>query len=564
MFKDLRFALRQLLKQWAFTALAVLTLALAIGATTAVLSLVNALLIRPLPYRAPQQLVLLVQHFKSQNLERIPVSPAEFVDYKTRAHSFEALGAFDYINFNLAGEDKSERISGATVAGGVFSLLGVPPIKGRCFEAEECTLGRDDVVIISARLWQRRFNSDPQIIGTRLVLNGQSFTVVGVMPASFDFPLQLFNLGSGGQFGGRAEIWKPLAFTEEEMKKRGSRSYAMIGRLAPGTSLAQAQAEIESINAQMRREHPDNYSQDNSFGGDVFSLQDLAVAGMRPALLILLGAVFLVLLIACANLTTMLLARAAAREREVAIRVALSAGRMRLLKQVFTESVLLALIGGAAGVLLALWGVELLKTIGAQTVPRLHEVNTDLVVLGVTLAICVGTGIIFGLVPGLASSRPELTEALKEGGRSSTVGTRRNRLRNGLVIAEVALALVLLSGAGLLIKSFARLQNVNPGFNPRNVLTFEVSLPKMQYPDDAAIVRFNNEAQRRIAALPGVQAAGFSTILPLAGTNSDWSFAIEGRPSDKNSPSPDEETREVSPDYFRALETPRSRAPLCT
>src|SRR6266566_3756878 len=564
MLKDIRLSLRQLIKQPAFTAIAVLTIALAIGATTAVLSLVNGLLVRPLPYREPQQLTLLLQHFKSQNLERIPVSPPEFKDYETRARSFEKLGAFGYTNFNLAGEDRPERIAGATVTAGVLPLLGVSPIKGRFFQPEECTIGRDDVVIISARLWQRRFNSDPQIIGTKLLLNGKNFTVVGVMSAGFDFPLQLFNLGSGGQFGGRAEIWKPLAFTDDQMKVRSSRSFWMVGRLAPGTSAAQAQAEIETINAQMRREHLDNYSQDNSFGGDVLSLQDLAVAGMRPALLILLGAVFLVLLIACANLTTMLLARAAAREREIAIRVALGAGRLRLLKQVFTESVLLSLIGGGAGVLLALWGVELLKTIGAQTVPRLHEVNIDLVVLGVTLAICVGTGIIFGLVPGLASSRPELTEALKEGGRGSTVGTRRNRLRNGLVIAEVALALVLLSGAGLLIKSFARLQNVNPGFNPRNALTFEVSLPKMQYPDDSSIVRFNNEAQRRIAALPGVQAAGFSTILPLAGTNSDSSFAIEGRPSDKNNPSPDEERREVSPDYFRALGTPLIRGRLFT
>jgi putative ABC transport system permease protein len=252
----------------------------------------------------------------------------------------------------------------------------------------------------------------------------------------------------------------------------------------------------------------------------------------------------------------MLLARAAAREREMAVRVALGAGPVRLLKQVLTESVLLALIGGAAGVVLALSGVESLKTIGAQTVPRLREVNVDLVVLGVTLAICVGTGIIFGLVPGLASARPEMTEALKEGGRSSTEGRRRNGLRNGLVIAEVALALVLLSAAGLLIKSFTRLQDVNPGFNPRNVLTFEISLPKLQYPDDASIVRFNNEAQRRIAALPGAQAAGFSTILPLAGTNSDWSFAIESRPSNDKSPSPDEEKRHISADDFRALETP--------
>jgi len=556
MLRDLRFALRQLLKQWGFTAIAVLTLALAIGATTAVISLVNALLIRPLPYREPQQLVLLLQHFKSQNLERIPVSPAEFVDYETRAHSFEKLGAFSYTNFNLAGEDKPERISGATVTADVLPLLGVSPIKGRFFEPEECTLGRDNVVIISARLWQRRFNSDPQIIGTKLLLNGKTFTVVGVMPASFDFPLQLFNLGNGAQFGGRAEIWQPLAFTDDQMKARYSRSFAVIGRLASATSVAQTQAEIETINAQMRHEHPNNYGQGNSFGGDVFRLHDLAVGGMRPALLILLGAVFLVLLIACANLTTMLLARAAAREREMAIRVALGAGPLRLLKQVLTESMLLALIGGTAGVLLALWGVELLKVIGAQTVPRLREVNVDLGVLGVTLAIAVGTGIIFGLVPGLASARPELTEALKEGGRSSTQGAGRNRLRNGLVIAEVALALVLLSGAGLLMKSFARLQNVNPGFNPRNALTFEISLPKIQYPDNLSIVRFNNEAQRRIAALPGVQAAGFSTILPLAGTNSDSSFAIEGQPSNDRTPSPDEENRQVSPDYFRALEVP--------
>src|SRR5437667_4998621 len=474
MIKDLQFALRQLIKQPGFTFIAVLTLALAIGATTAVLSLVNALLVRPLPYRDPQRLVLLLQHFKSQNLERIPVSPPEFVDYETRAHSFEKLGAFGYTSFNLAAQDRPERIAGATVTAGVLPLLGVAPVKGRFFEPEECKLGRDDVVILSARLWQRRFNSDPQIIGKKLLRNGNSFT------------------------------------------------------------------------------------------GDVFPLQQLAVGGIRPALLILLGAVFLVLLIACANLTTMLLARAAAREREMGIRVALGAGPLRLLKQVLTESVLLALVGGAAGVLLALWGVESLKAIGAQTVSRLGEVNVDLSVLGVTLAIAVGTGIVFGIVPALASARPELTEALKEGGRTSSQGTRRNRLRNGLVIAEVALALVLLSGAGLLIKSFVRLQNVNPGFNPHSVLMFEVSLPKMQYPDDSSIVRFNNEAQRRIAALPGVRAAGFSTILPLAGTNSDSSFAIEGRPSDKNNPSPDEERREVSPDYFRALGTPLIRGRLFT
>src|SRR5205085_2722596 len=317
------------------------------------------------------------------------------------------------------------------------------------------------------------------------------------------------------------------------------------GRLKPGILLAHAQAEIEMINRQMRSEHKDNYSDGDSFGGDVYPLQELAVAGMRPTLLILLGAVALVLLIACANLTTMLLARAAAHEREMAIRVALGAGPLRVLRQVLTESVMLALLGGVAGVLLAVWGVDLLKSIGAQTVPRLREVNLDLRVLVATFATSVGTGIVFGLIPGLASAKPELTEALKEGGRSSTQGKRRNRLRSGLVIAEVALALVLLTSAGLLMKSFARLQNVNPGFNPHNSLTLEISLPKLQYPDNSSQTRFFIEAQRRIAAIPGVKASGFSTILPLAGTNSDSSFAIEGRPANDKSPSPDEEKREV-------------------
>jgi putative ABC transport system permease protein len=288
----------------------------------------------------------------------------------------------------------------------------------------------------------------------------------------------------------------------------------------------------------------------------VLPLQELAVAGMRPTLLILLGAVALVLLIACTNLTTMLLARAASRDREMAIRIALGAGRFRLLRITLTESVILAVLGGVAGVLLAIWSVDLLKNIGAQTVPRLREVNLDLNVLAMTLIVSVGTGIIFGLVPGLASARPQLTEALKEGGRSSTEGKRRNRIRNGLVIAEVALALVLLTSAGLLMKSFIRLQQVNPGFNPNNVLTTEISLPKLKYSENKAFVQFGDEVQRHVAALPGVQSAAFTTILPLSGTNSDSSFAIEGRTGDRNAPSPDEEKREVSPDYFRVLETP--------
>jgi putative ABC transport system permease protein len=314
----------------------------------------------------------------------------------------------------------------------------------------------------------------------------------------------------------------------------------------------------------MRREHPDNYSQDESFGGDVLSLNELAVAGMRPALLILVGAMLLVLLIACANLTTMLLARAASREREMAIRVALGARPLHLLKHVLTESVLLALLGAVAGFLLAIWGVDLLKHIGASTVPRLREVNLDLRVLAMTFGIAVGTGILIGLVPGLACTKPELTESLKEGGRSSTHGRRHNRLRSALIVTEVALALVLLTSAGLLMKSFVQLQNASPGFNPHNVLTMEVSLPALRYPDDKAIVQFSNEAQRRIAALPGVEFAAVTTVLPLAGTNSDSSFAIEGRTNERNAPSPDEEKREVSADYFRAIGTPLIRGRFFT
>lgn len=565
MLGQLKFAVRMLAKTPAFTIIATVTLALAIGANTAVLSLVNALLVRPLPYHAPQQLVLLLQHFRTQNLDRIPVSAPEFVDYESRVQSFEKIGAFSCESFNLSGVDKPERLPGATVTAEVFPLLGVAPLAGRVFEPAECATGLDDVVVISERLWQRRFNRAPQVIGTKIVLNGRAFTVIGVMPKSFDFPLQLFDLGSGGQYRERADIWQPLAFTERDLRNRGSRGLGVIGRLKSGTSVEQAQAEIGTINAQMRREHPENYTQDDSFGGEVFSLKKLAVGGMRPALFILMAAVFLVLLIACANLTTMLLARAASREREMAIRVALGASPLRLLRQMLTESVLLALLGGLAGVLLAVWGVDVLKAIGMQSVPRLHEVDLDLRVLAVTFFVSVGTGIVFGIVPGLASAKPELTEALKEGGRGSTSGRRRNRLRNGLVIFELALALVLLVGAGLLMKSFVRLQDVNPGFNPKNVLTAEIALPALKYPSDEggprylggrSTANFFSELNRRVGALPGVEASAAGLVLPLSGSNTDSSFSIEGRTMQKNEPGPDEEIRAATPDYFKVLQVP--------
>ena len=555
MLNDLRFAFRLLIKNPGFTSVAIAAIALGIGANTAVLSLVNALIIRPLPYHDPARIVLMLEHFRTQHLDAIPVSAPEFVEYQTNCRSFEKMAVFQPAAFNFAGEDRPERIFGAVGSADLFNVLGVRPIRGRTFEPVECTTGHDDVVVISERLWNRRFNRDQQIIGRKILANGRSFTVIGVMPASFEFPIPLFGI-QGAQFGEQSDIWQPLAFTAQEMKIRYSRGYVIVARTAQGVSTRQGQAELDSVAATMHKNYPNNYPQDDSFGITAFPLNQVVLGAMKPLLLILLAAVLLVLLIACANLTTMMLARAAAREREMGIRVALGASRWRLLRQVLVESVLLSLVGGIAGVLLGIWSLDLLKRIGTQTVPRLSEVSLDWHVLIATFVIAVGTGIIFGIVPGLASGDPNLTESLKEGARGTTSGARRNLLRQGLVVAEVALALVLLANAGLLLKSFIQLQNVDPGFNPQNALTMEISLPPLAYPDNASQARFYMEAQKRVSAVPGVQHAGFTSILPMTGTNSDSSFDIEGRHSDDKNPSPDEELRQVSPGFFQAMQIP--------
>jgi putative ABC transport system permease protein len=555
MVKDLRYALRQLVKSPGFTAVAILTLALGIGACTAVLSLVNALLIRPLPYRAPQELVLLWQKFSAQGLDQIPASAPEYLDYEKQTTSFEHVAAFDYTDLNLTGGDMPERVQGAVVSPSLFPLLGVAPIEGRVFTNDEFGEGRDGVVILSARLWRRRFNSDPNLIGTQISLNGRKFTVVGIMPARFQFPLPLFGI-QGGTFAGPVDIWKPIAFTKDELESRGSRSYGVIGRLKKGISTAQAQAQIDTIHANWLKQFPDFYPGDVRFGAKLYPLHEQVVGGMRTALFILLTAVGVVLLIACANLATMLLARAGTREREFAIRVALGASRWQLLRQVLCESVLLALIGGAAGSLLAMWGLDLLRAIGAQTVPRIAEANLDARVLVVMLIVSIGTGILFGIVPALASGNPELTEALKEGSRGATTGAPRNRFRNALVIAEVAMALVLLVSAGLLVKSLVRVQNVHPGFNPSNVLTAELSLPLLKYARGKPVIDLYVEVERRVRAIPGIEAVGLTSILPLSGSNSDNSFHIEGRSEAQTKVYPDEEVRAITPDYFRVLQTP--------
>ena len=563
MLGEIKVTLRGLAKSPGFTAIAIVTIALAIGANTAVLSLVNALLIRPLPYKNPQQLVLVWEQFANQGLDRIPVSAPEYLDYEKELQSYERIAAFDYVDLNLTGGEMPERVQGAVVSPSLFPLLGISPIRGRAFESNETQAGRDDVVVISARLWRRRFNSDPNVLNSKLALNGRTYTVVGIMPASFEFPLPLFNV-QGNQFAERADIWKPISFTEDELKSRGSRSYGVIGRLRSGLSAKQAQAELNTITANWIPRFKDNYAVETGFGARVYGLQEQVVGGMRPALLILLGAVALVLLIACANLTTMLLARGGSREREMAIRVALGAGPLRLLRFLLIESVLLSVIGGVAGIVTAIWGLDVLAAVGAKTVPRLHEVNLDATVLSLTFVISVATGVLFGIAPALASARPELTEALKEGGRGASSGVRRNQLRNTLVVSEIALALVLLIGAGLLMKSFVHLQNVNPGFNAKNVVTAELSLSLLKYPRGKPVIDFYAEVLRRVRALPGVQTAAFTNVLPLSGSNTDNSFHIEGRNEMQTKVFPDEEIRSITPDYFRVLQTPLLRGRLFT
>src|SRR6266404_7245967 len=542
MLSEIKVALRGLARSPGFTVIAIVTLALAIGANGAVFSLINALLVRPLPYQEPSRIVLIWEQFATQGLDRIPVSPPEYLDLEKEFQSGTGLAAFNYQAFNLGGGDVPERISGAVVTSSLFPLLGVEPIKGRTFAREEQSEGHDDVIVISERLWKRRFNADPMLIGKTLLLNGRSYTVIGVMPSKFEFPIPLFGV-QGNQFAERVDIWKPVAFTKNELEERGSRSYGMITRLRPGVSLSQAQAELDKIISNWKQTYKNNYG-GGGFGAKIYVLHDQVVGGMRTGLTILLGAVVFVLLIACANLATMSLARASARERELAIRIALGAGRWRLLRQMLTESVLLALAGAAGGIVLSVWGLELLKRIGARTIPRLAEVNVDLVVLIVTAVVAIGTGILFGLIPAFASAKPELTEALKEGGRSSTTGARRNQLRNSLVVAEIALALVLLVGAGLLLKSYSRVQNIDPGFDRRNVLTAEMDLSETKYPQrgtdnynrGAAMVNFWSEALRRVQQLPGVEAAALTIVLPLSGSNTDSSFAIEGREMRPNEP----------------------------
>jgi putative ABC transport system permease protein len=537
LWQDLRYGARMLLKQPVFSLIAVITLALGIGGNTAIFSLVNTVLLRPLPFAEPERLVWTWGEFSGGN--RASTSPPDFIDYHAQNQVFDELAAMIFNSFNLTGTGEPERVTGGTVTANFFQALGVKVVQGRAFTPEEEQSGRGQVAIISNRLWRERFAGDPGIIGKTIVLDGRSHTVVGVAPEATRLLLE-------------AEIWTPLTFDNPEMKIRRFHFLRAIGRLKPGVTLQQAQSDIDAVASRLEKLYPES---NKDWRLRLVPMREYLVGETRRPLYVLLGAVGLVLLIACANVANLTVAQAARRQKEVALRHALGANRMRLIRQLLTESALLSVIAGIIGLLLAWWGADLLMALAEDSIPRVGEIEMDNRVLGFTLLVSLLTGVVFGLAPALQSSRPDLNETLKEGGKGSGSSSRLGRARNALIVIEVALALVLLVGAGLLIKSFRRLQEVDPGFDPRNVLTMRLFLPESKYPEPQQRQAFFEQILRRLEALPGVQAAGTSTMIPTLG-GGDTYFTIEGKPFSDPNRKVTAFNPMVSHDFLRAMKIP--------
>jgi len=539
--QDLRYGARMLRKNPGFTLIAVITLALGIGANTAIFSVVNAVLLRPLQYAGPERLVQVWQNFPQSGANQVTVSAPEFLDYKDQNRVFERMAAFRPQGFTLTGGAEPERIFGLRVSADLFPLLGVAPALGRAFLPEEDQIGGPRAVILSHGLWQRRFGSDTTLIGKSLTLDGESFMVVGVMPPGFQFPPQAL----------QNELWANLPLDANDLNRRGWRPLGVIARLKSGVSPDQANAELKAIAGRSPASGivPSAYA---------VSLQEQVVGRVRHALLVMLGAVSFVLLIACANVANLLLSQAAARQREMAIRAAVGAGRSRLFRQLFVESLPLALLGGGVGLLMAVWIVELLVSVNPGNLPRANEIGIDLRTLWFTLSVSLLTGVVFSLAPAWQFSKLDLNESLKEGGRGTSVSFRRFSLRSLLLVSEVALSLTLLIGAGLMINSFARLLRVDLGFNPRGVLTMQMALPQSKYAEIQQRALFFERALERISRLPGVQSAGMTSALPLTG-NPDFGFTIEGRTPSAPGDVPQTGWRAISPDYLQTMGIPLRR-----
>ncbi len=545
--QDLRYASRSLLKNPSFTAVAVLALALGIGVNSAIFSLLDATLLRPLPYANLDRVMVFWENNLQTGAEQLNPSPADFIDYKNQNQVFEYMGAFVEGNLTISNGDMPERIWGVDASADLFNVLGVKPILGRGFRTEEEQPGNDNVAVLGYDLWRRSFNSNPGIIGTQLTVNNRVHTVVGVMPPGFTFP-------PGGQ---KVEMWTPLSLRPEQANSRRGPQLAVIALLKDGVSRDQAAAQMNSVARQIEQQYPDT---NTGKGVHLKALVDVVAGPIRTTLVIMLGAVIFVLVLACANVANLLLVRATTREKEVALRTALGASRWRLIQQLLLESVLLAVIGGVLGIILAHVGLKLfvagIPDWIINSLPRLAEVGIDRRMLIFTLVISLVTAIAFGLVPALSASKQDLNQSIKEGGQKATGGLRGFRLRKILVVSEVALALVLLVGAGLMIKSFVVLSRVDAGFQPENMLTMQMTLPRAKYPEVQQAGAFFQLLIEKLEALPGVQSAGAVNYLPLGINSNASSFTIEGRPADRPGDQSMAFFDAISPSYFRTMAIP--------
>jgi predicted permease len=541
--QDLRYALRKLSRTPGFTFIASLTLALAIGANTAIFSVVDGVLLRPLPFPEPERLVRIASVKDGKNY---PSSTLDFIDLRDQSRSFAYAAAMAPSTVNLtAAAAEPQRLELVRASASFFSLLGVQPALGRGFAAGEDALDASRVVVLSDRLWRSRFGADPRIIGRSLTLDGSPHTVIGVARRGFTYPTN-------------PDLWAPLAFTPNDLEpdNRGAHWLLVIGRLAPGATMTGGTQEVAAIARRLEAQYPE---MNTGFSATLIPLREEMVGKVRPALLVLLGAVGFVLLIACANVANLLLVRAASREGEIAIRTALGAGRMRIVRQLVTESVLLAVLGASLGVLLAAWGVDLLVALGPQGLPRLDEVRIDGGVLLFTTLVAVVTGVAFGLIPALHAARPGIGQTLREGSRGTSSRGASERVRRLLVVTEMALAVVLLTGAGLLIRSFVRLLAVDPGFRPEHVVTFNLTLPEPKYTSGQRVRTTVADLRERITSLPGAQSSAIGFGLPMSGMQFRTSVDVAGRPPlppGKRNPI---DVRIASPGYFATLGIPLVR-----
>ncbi len=542
--QDLRYGARMLMKNPGFTLVAVITLALGIGANTAIFSLVNGVLLRPLPYAEPERIVRVFENFKKRNLNFAGLTAPGFIDWRAQQTVFEDIAAYQAIGFDLMGEGESQRVLGMRASAGFFSLLRIRPALGRGFTSAEDVFGKGQVVILSDRFWRERFNGANEALGKSLTLNGAAYTIIGVLPAG----LQLTGFAD-------ADVWVPIAFEPFELENRGGHNYQAAARLKPGVTLAQAQAEMAAIAARLGEQ----YDASKGWGATLVSMQEQIVGNARTPLLLLFSAVGLVLLIACANVANLLLTRAASREREFAVRAALGAGRMRIVRQLLLESLLLTLCGALLGWLFSSFAVAAVVKFGEATFPRLQEVRLNGQALGFTVGLSMGAASLFGLAPAWMASGVSLCVALKDAGRGSTSG-RRRRFRAGLVVTQIALAVVLLIGASLLLRSFARLRAVDFGYQPERLLTAQLAMPDDRFPGrDRQRMAFLARVVERASAVPGVESASSVLGLPLGAGVARSAFYFLDKPTPPSSEMPSAQYVQISANYFQTMRTPLLR-----